>query len=113
MSEILQSNIFFFVTAIAVIFVAVASIWVLYHFVRLLRVLRNISEIGEQELYTLRGDVADARAFVKEESIKFKHALGFLSVLFNLGEKMRGRARKPAARKKHSSVINEEKNDEQ
>ncbi|GEM_PF-464660 len=113
MSEVLQSNVFFFITAIAAVCVAGAVILALYHFVRLLRILRSISEVVEQELYTLRGDIADARSFVKEESIKFKHALGFLSVLFTLGEKVRGRTRKPVARKKHSNITEEKNNGEQ
>lgn len=92
MNDILQTNIFFFITAIAAVCIAIFVIWVLYRLARLLKVLERMSQIMEEELYTLREDFADVRHFVRSEGVKLRHMLGFVSVLFTLGQKIKGRS---------------------
>ena len=98
MGEILQTNVFFFITAIAAVSVTVVVMVVLYRLARFLKKVERISQIVEEELYILRDDIAEARQFARSEGIKLKHMLGFISVLFTLGQKMKGRTQRPRGR---------------
>ena len=111
MGEVLQTNVFFFITGVAVVAVTAFLVWALYHFVRVLRSVRAISEIIEEELYILREDVAEARSFIRSEGVKFRHVLGFISALFMLGEKMKGRVRTSTKRSRRTTK--EEHHEEQ
>mgnify|MGYP001570392016 CR=1 FL=1 len=93
MSDVLQTNIFFFITAIAAVCTVAVAVFALYRLARFLKGMERISQVIEEELYILRDDVADARSFVRNEGIKFKHVLGFMSILFTSGNKMKGRER--------------------
>lgn len=112
MDDILQTNTFFFITGVASIVIAVFLSLALWRLMRVLKMIEKISEIVEQELYIFRDDVADARTFVRHEGIKFRHALGFLSMLFTIGDKVNGRREKLGRKLKHT-VHTEETNGKQ
>ena len=99
----LQTNIFFFITAVAVVVVGVALTVALVYVVRILRDVQHISEIIRKESDTFRDDVAVLRASVKEEGMKFKHFLTFVAALFSMGGRQ-GRKRQ----KTHTSNKKEE-----
>lgn len=78
MDSLLQSDIFFFVTTIAV---AVATILLIVCFVYIIRVLRDVRSITsrvKKETDNLSNDVADVRRTLRQEGAKLTdlfHAL--------------------------------------
>lgn len=102
-SEVLQTNIFFFITAVAAVVVAVVLVVALVYVVRILRDVQHISQIIRQESDTFHEDIAALRASVREEGMKFKHFLTFIAALFSVGGRQ-GRER----RRTHTSNKKEE-----
>lgn len=79
MDEFLKMDIFFMVTTV---FVAVMTVLLAIVLIRVLRILKNIEDISlmvEEEGQKLREDIAGVRAKVKEEGLRAKHMLDFLS----------------------------------
>ena len=61
MSEILQTNIFFMVTAIAVIMVTIMVLIALYYIIKILRAVRDIAERVREGSEVIADDVANVR----------------------------------------------------
>ncbi len=61
MSEVLQANIFFMVTAIAVVTVTILVAIALYHVIRILRAVRDIVERVREGSEVIADDVANVR----------------------------------------------------
>lgn len=68
MSEILQANIFFFITSIAVIVFTFLLSVALFHFIKILKSVRKIMERVEVESEAIADDVERLRVFITEES---------------------------------------------
>jgi hypothetical protein len=80
MDEFLKMDIFFVVTTVAV---AIMTILLALVLIRVLRILKNIEDISlmvEEEGQKLREDIAEVRTRVKEEGLRAKHFLEFLSI---------------------------------
>lgn len=93
MDEFLKMDIFFMVTTL---FVAVLTVFLALVFIRVLRILKNIEDISalaHEEGQKIRDDIAGVRAKVKEEGLRAKHMLDFLS----LGKRPRRKRAKKAA----------------
>lgn len=74
MESVLQSDIFFFITSIAVVIVAIAVVLVLVQLFRILRSVRRISEHVEDEVQNARGTFGEIR-----EQLAAIPGLSFLS----------------------------------
>ena len=70
MNDILQANIFFFITAVAVILVTLALIVLLIFIVAIVRDIRKISSRAQKEVDLIANDLDSARAGIKDESKK-------------------------------------------
>ena len=68
MSEILQANIFFFITSIAVIVFTFLLSVVLFHLIKIMKSVRKITERVEVESEAIADDVERLRVFITEES---------------------------------------------
>jgi hypothetical protein len=78
MDEFLKMDIFFFVTTLVVIVLAVFAAFVLW---RLERVLKNVEHISEQvamESDTIRQDLAEMRSDIRRGKGRLKSLFGFL-----------------------------------
>lgn len=84
MDNFLQMNIFFFVTTITVVVLALLAAFALYYLVRILRNVDKLSEAAADESTLLRADIADLRHNVRTEGAKIKHFAEF-------GKKFAGR----------------------
>lgn len=106
MSEILQANIFFFIASLATVLFTVMLCIALYHLIKILRMVRSITERIEAGSETIAEDMAAARDYFKEGSF-FSHLISiFLSAKgFSFGKK---RSRKSKNSKKRSSQDEEE-----
>lgn len=88
MSTLIHADVFFFVTTIAVVVVAVVLTIALVYFIRVLRTVRDVSEAIKEETNLIREDIRVAREDVKREGFKLKHLVSFLS---NFSNKKQGR----------------------
>ena len=77
MSEFAKMDIFFVVTTIAVIVVAVMLAIALYYIVRILRHVEHVSEIVSDEGDRMREDIAQMRSSIKREGFKISHLASF------------------------------------
>lgn len=69
MSEILQANIFFIITSIAVLVLTLFVCLILYHVVKILRSIRKIVDRVEEGSEVIAEDVSQLRAYVVEGSL--------------------------------------------
>lgn len=97
MSEVLQANIFFVITSIAVVVLTVLLCFVLYQLVRILKNIRDITERLRRGSEQLAEDAQVVRSFVHEGIIGT--ARKFLSSLS--GEK------RPSRRTKREEPLSE------
>jgi hypothetical protein len=81
MGEILQTNIFFFITATAVIIVTILLTIVLYHVLRIVKVIRRIVERVESGSEVLLDDFQHIRGVVTGTSTMLTHLLGLKTIL--------------------------------
>ncbi len=77
MSEILHANIFFFITAIAVVVLTILLSAALYYVVGILRNVRNITSRVERGSEVLGKDLLDLRRNVEQDGVRFKHIINF------------------------------------
>src|SRR3989344_670672 len=82
MSEVLQANIFFLITSIAVVVVTILVGVALFYFVLILRNIRDISFKIKQGSDVLSQDLAEFRSVVKQEGTKAKHIVNFFADSF-------------------------------
>lgn len=69
MSEILQANVFFIITSIAVVLLTIFACFILYQIIMVLRSVRKIVERIEEGSDVIAEDVAQLRAYVIEGSL--------------------------------------------
>jgi hypothetical protein len=69
MTEILQANVFFFITAMAVVVFTVFLCMAMYFVIKILRSVRNITERIEDGSETIAEDVKQLRRYVVEGSL--------------------------------------------
>jgi hypothetical protein len=87
MSEMLQANIFFMITSVAVIVFTVFVCVILYQVIKLLRSVRNIVARIDEGSEVIAEDVSQLRAYVLEGSLVSQ----IMSLVF--GAKARGATR--------------------
>jgi len=98
MSEVLQANIFFFITSVAVILFTLLLCIALYHVVKILKSIRRVMEKVEAGSEVIAEDLSNIRDYFKEG--------GFISQLLGLFMGMGGgtsRKKKKTKQAKKSS----------
>ena len=78
MSDFAQMHIFFLVTTVAVVVVALLFSLAFFYVVRILRNVNKISEEALAEVDLARADIATLRANIKEEGFKAKNIASFI-----------------------------------
>lgn len=73
MDDFLQMDIFFVTTTGAVVVVAVLLALALYYVVRILRSVDRVMKNVSEESVLVRTDIAELRANVRAEGMKWKH----------------------------------------
>jgi len=82
MSDVLHANIFFFITAIAVVLVTVMVIIALYYVIRILRAVRDVAERVREGSEVIAQDAANFREGILSGS--------FLSAIYERAAKTAG-----------------------
>ena len=77
MNEFAKMDIFFMITTVAVVVVAISMVVVLVYIARLLHTLNRIATDVEEEAEAIRADLEDARAKVRREGLKLAHLFSF------------------------------------
>jgi membrane protein implicated in regulation of membrane protease activity len=78
MNDILHANIFFFITSVAVVVLAILGAVALYYILGILKNIRNISDRAERGSEILAGDMEHLRENIKEEGMRFRHIKKFI-----------------------------------
>ena len=81
MDTLVHADIFFFVTTIAVVVVAVTFVVVAFYLVGVLRRTRDIVDAVKAETALVREDIQGARMRVKAGGLRLAHLLDFFSVM--------------------------------
>jgi len=64
MESFIQSDIFFFITSVAVIVVTIFILTMLWYIIRILKNVRDVSEIVKEEALFLSGDISRVKSLV-------------------------------------------------
>ena len=94
MSEFAKMDIFFVVTTVAVIVVAVLLSIALYRILRILRNVEHVSQIVSDEGDRVRGDIDEMRTAIKREGFKLSYFAKFAKKRAESFMGMNGRKKK-------------------
>lgn len=81
METIMKSEIFFFITSIAVVILTILIGIVAAYLIRILRNVDDISAKAKEEAALIKEDVADLRQNIRDEGIKVKSFVNFFNKL--------------------------------
>ncbi|GMQ95101.1 MAG: hypothetical protein BMS9Abin13_211 [Patescibacteria group bacterium] len=101
MNDIIQMDIFFFITSIAIIVLTIFFVTALVYVIRILKNVRDISNVVKKESDFLSQDFAELRANVRKEGAKVKHFTSFAHDVYKRNVK----ERKNKKNRKKSSFI--------
>ncbi|KKS31665.1 MAG: hypothetical protein UU93_C0015G0004 [Candidatus Amesbacteria bacterium GW2011_GWA2_42_12] len=87
MENIIQADIFFFITGIAVIIFTICAIVVMFYVIRILRDMKIISKTMLRESDNLANDIEFVREAVRSEGAKVRTVADFFLGLFNRRQK--------------------------
>lgn len=82
MENIIQADIFFFITSVAVIVFTICSIIVMIYVTRILRDMKHISKMMSQESDKIVSNIGSLRETIEEEGAKVKTIASFFLNLF-------------------------------
>lgn len=78
MTDFAKMDIFFVITTLAVVVVAVLISIALYRILRILRNVEHVSQIVSEEGDLFRDDISEMREAIKREGFKLTHLAGFM-----------------------------------
>lgn len=77
MDLILQTNIFFYITSVAVILVTLLLVLVIFYVIAILRNIRDISDAAKKGTEILSNDLIEFRRNIKKDGVKTRHFINF------------------------------------
>lgn len=107
MSEVLQANIFFMITAIAVVVVTILIAVALYYVIRILRAVRDIAERVREGSEIIAEDAAHLREEILSGNI-FSELYARAAKMTGFGGRTKKRGKKSAKQEEADEVINEQ-----
>ncbi|VAW19396.1 hypothetical protein MNBD_BACTEROID04-1012 [hydrothermal vent metagenome] len=66
MQNLIQSDIFFFITSVAVVIVTISILVMLWYIIRILKNIKDVSEIVKRETVFFSGDLSGIRKKIKK-----------------------------------------------
>jgi biopolymer transport protein ExbB/TolQ len=82
MDTLIHADIFFFITAIAVVLLTILLIIAFFYIIQILRNMRDFSDTLRREGNLIASDIAEFREQVKNDRVKAFSALRLVSVMF-------------------------------
>lgn len=92
MGSLVQADIFFFITSVAVVAVSALAVVALVYAIGVLRDVKEFSRALKEQGGLILRDVEDARRFMRSEGVKLASALGFVGRLFKGSKHARKKA---------------------
>ncbi len=89
MTEVLKANVFFFVTAVAVVGLSLTFMVALVYIIRILRDLKQISAVLRSQAHLVSEDVNELRRKLKEKEWRWADILAPLAALWSSRKKGR------------------------
>lgn len=89
MSSVLQSDIFFFISSVSVIFLTIAVLIALIYLIHILRDIRAFFKVLRDGAEALSEDVSRVRTMLTNKGIWTGLVLGVISAITGFSEKMR------------------------
>jgi len=87
METIMKSEIFFFITSIAVVIITILLGVLITYLIRILRNVDDISAKAKDEAGLIKEDIAELRENIKTEGAKAKHFVNFFNKFKGRGKK--------------------------
>lgn len=78
MTEFIKADVFFFVTTIAIVLLAVLFAVFMFYLIGIMRNVRDLSALAKDEGKNIKEDIAELRANIKREGLRFKHFADFM-----------------------------------
>jgi len=78
MTEFIKADVFFFVTTVAIVLLAVLFAVFMFYLIGIMRNVRDISALAKDERKNIKGDIAELRTNIKREGLRFKHLADFI-----------------------------------
>lgn len=97
MQEFIKADIFFFITAIAVVLITIGIGVALFYIVRILRNIRDVTERVDEGSKVLAEDLSELRGTIKREGFVWGHIFSFLKKQSGLFGRKVNSKRKSAA----------------
>jgi len=83
MANIIHADIFFFVTTIAVVALSIALLIALFYIIRILRTMKEVSDLIKIESQHVAGDVEQLRATIKNSGFSMGSVYHFFKQLMH------------------------------
>ena len=94
MDDILKADIFFFVTAIAVVILSVFLVIVFLYTIRILRDIKHISTMARKESDIISEELSELRENIKEGGTKVKYFLSFFDKIHKRNKRIKQKPKK-------------------
>lgn len=89
MNSVVQSEIFFFITSVAVVIGGILLCILLIYVILIFRDIRAISKSVKRETELISMDIDAARDHIRKNGLELKSILGFFRGLWDLGKRKR------------------------
>ena len=80
--SLIHADIFFFISTIALVLISVGLCIALYYAIRILRNVRDFSDLAKNEGVEILSDLKKLRTYFADEGIKWKHVAGLARSFF-------------------------------
>lgn len=77
MDSLIKSDIFFFISSVAVVVITILLVIVLGYAIYLLNMAKSFSKKVKYHAGLLEGDIEDARSYIKEQGLTLKTLIKF------------------------------------
>lgn len=79
MDELLQTNIFFYITSVAVVLLTIFWVIISFYVLKIVREIKQITKMVKEESAEIAEDLGDLRESIKQEGFKLWHLLSFMT----------------------------------
>ncbi|MBI2577251.1 MAG: hypothetical protein HYV77_00195 [Candidatus Wildermuthbacteria bacterium] len=87
MDSIIQADIFFFITTVALVTLTVILAVALIYIVKILRNIKHVTDLAKKESLLLSEDFEQVRLKIRQEGFKIQYLLQLLFALVTKGKK--------------------------
>lgn len=89
MYDLIQADIFFFITSISVILLTLLLAVIFYYVIKILKDIKHISRIASEESEIISDELSDLRRNIKKEGAKIKHLSNFFTKVHKKSKKVK------------------------